>query len=439
MVLLLFVAAFAASAAAQPAPRDVILFGRDGTRLSATHYAAAKPGPAVVLLHMCNTTRQSWDPAARQLSAAGISALTIDNRGFGESGGPRFEGASAETQRDLAEQWPGDFDSAFEWLVAQPGVDGRRIGVGGGSCGVNNAVKLASRHPEVRSLVLLAGGADLGALKYLEDNPWLPIFTAAAADDQYGGHFPELMRWFVEFTGNPRNRFTGFQDGRHGTEIFGPHPELVRQITTWFVDTLAKTPADSQAKFTPKRTAQRRSLGRGPAARRGLEGRAAISRSSRARPPRAGRRRNDAERAWLRQTAGGRRCRSGGVLQAERRSPSHIVERGTTASLTVIGPPRPERSGADRAAEVPRTVRPTIPEQFKADLRRNSQEKIAKLQPWSQLSWLLWSPSAEEVSMRRTVTLLVAVLCAALTACGVSPARGTRSKDELFREQHRIR
>jgi dienelactone hydrolase len=253
LVLVLLIASSAA--AAQPRPRDVDITAPDGTRLKATYFAAARPGPAVLLMHMCITTRTAWEPVARQLSAAGISALTIDNRGFGESGGPRFELDKPEVRRQLNEKWPADFDAAFAWLVAQSGVDHSRIGAGGGSCGVDNAVKLASRHLEVRSLVLLAGGTDSAGVEYLEENRWLPIFSAAAADDEFDSQAPQLMRWFAEVTGNPRNRFIGFKDGRHGTEIFGPHPELPRQIVAWFVDTLVKSPADPTARFTPKRTA----------------------------------------------------------------------------------------------------------------------------------------------------------------------------------------
>ncbi len=252
LALLIFVSS---AAAAPPAPRDVDIAAADGTRLKATYFAAARPGPAVMLMHMCIATRKSWEPVAQQLSAAGISALTIDNRGFGESGGPRYDLDNAEVQRQLSEKWPGDFDAAFAWLVSQPGVDKSRIGAGGGSCGVNNAVKLASRHPEVRSLVLLAGGTDSAGLKYLADSPRLPIFTAAAADDEYDSEAPQLMRWFAEFTGNPRNRFEGFKEGRHGTEIFGSHPELPRHIVAWFVDTLVKSPSDSAANVARRKTA----------------------------------------------------------------------------------------------------------------------------------------------------------------------------------------
>ena len=78
------------------ASRDVDITAPDGIKLKATYFAADKPGPAVLLLHMCITTRASWEPVARQLAASGINAMTIDNCGFGESGGPRFESANPD-------------------------------------------------------------------------------------------------------------------------------------------------------------------------------------------------------------------------------------------------------------------------------------------------------------------------------------------------------
>ncbi|MBV8205178.1 MAG: alpha/beta hydrolase [Acidobacteria bacterium] len=242
--------------AAQSGGRDVDLTAGDGAKLKATFYPAAansKPAPAVMLLHMCNTNRKSWAPVAEQLSAAGINAFAMDNRGFGESGGPPHEAASLEEQQQTVAKWPEDFDAGFAWMLAQPGVDRNRVGAGGGSCGVINAVKLASRHHEIRSLVLLAGSSDTAGLKYLQENAWIPLFTAAAADDEYDSDAPQIMRWFAEFTGNPRNRFAGFQNGRHGTEIFGPHPELAKQIVEFYQDTLVKNPASKSSTFIPKK------------------------------------------------------------------------------------------------------------------------------------------------------------------------------------------
>jgi dienelactone hydrolase len=256
-LLLAFYICASAVAVAQSQPRDIDLTASDGTHLKATFYSApasGKSAPAVILLHMCNTDRKSWTPVAEELAATGISALTVDNRGFGESGGPRFQDATPDVQREVRDKWPGDFDIAFSWLLSQAGVDKNRVGAGGGSCGVNNVVKLASRHPEIRSLVLLAGPIDPAALTYLQQNAWIPLFTSAAADDEYMSDAPQLMQWFAELDGNPRNKFVGFKDGRHGTEIFGPHPELPKQIVAFYVDTLEKKPATANAKFTPKPT-----------------------------------------------------------------------------------------------------------------------------------------------------------------------------------------
>lgn len=254
--LLLVAVSFSALAANPPAPRDVTINAPDGLQLKATYYAAAKPGPAVLLLHMCNTTRKSWEPLAPQLAAAGIHALALDYRGYGESGGDRFDKLPPpEAQKIVTEKWPGDVDAAYAFLLAQPGVDKARVGAGGGSCGVNQAVQVARRHPEVKSLVLLAGPADAEGRKFLQQTHWLPIFGAAAADDQFGAKAPQDMEWLLALSGNPRNQFSGFKDGRHGTEIFGPHPELPKQIVAWYVDTLVKNPANPKMAVTPKKNA----------------------------------------------------------------------------------------------------------------------------------------------------------------------------------------
>src|SRR5687767_12171346 len=112
LAITLSILLFSSPSFAQSAPpRDVTLSAPDGIQLKATYYAAAQPGPAVLLLHMCNTTRRSWDPLGPQLAAAGIHALSLDYRGFGESGGDRFEGAAPQdAQRTIDEKWPGDID-----------------------------------------------------------------------------------------------------------------------------------------------------------------------------------------------------------------------------------------------------------------------------------------------------------------------------------------
>lgn len=237
-----------------PSRKDIDITAPDATKLRGTLFSAGKPGPGVLLLHMCNTTRKSWEPVAVRLSQKGINALTIDNRGFGESGGPRFEGAFPQQMNELHEKWPADFDAAYQFLITQPGVDNQRIAAGGGSCGVDNVIKLAERHPQIKALVLLSGGTDIAGMNFIAQHPERPIFTAAAADDEYSPATLELMRSFSELSGNPRTKFSGFKDGRHGTEIFGPHPELVGQIVDFFVDTLITSPVDLRSPMAARKT-----------------------------------------------------------------------------------------------------------------------------------------------------------------------------------------
>ena len=117
------------AAAQQQSPRVVELKASDGVALKASYFAAATPGPGVLLLHQANRTRSSWNSLAPQLAAAGIHTLTLDLRGFGESGGPR-----ADRKTDTA-----DIETAFQYLISQPGVTRDDIGVAGaGALGVDH-------------------------------------------------------------------------------------------------------------------------------------------------------------------------------------------------------------------------------------------------------------------------------------------------------------
>src|SRR5688572_24016662 len=89
-LLLSFMLAATVVAQNNAAGRDVSIKAPDGDVLRATYYAAAKPGPGVLLLHMCNTDRKSWEPLGSQLAAAGIHVLALDYRGYGESTGERY-------------------------------------------------------------------------------------------------------------------------------------------------------------------------------------------------------------------------------------------------------------------------------------------------------------------------------------------------------------
>src|SRR5262249_42665457 len=144
-----------------PTPRVVDIVGADGMALKGTLFAAAAGGPAVLLLHQCDEQRKVWDSLGTRLAAAGITALSVDYRGYGESGGtPHDKLPPGELATQQSTTWPVDIDSAFAFLSRQPGVKMERVGAAGGSCGVQNAVQLARRHDNVKALALMAGGTN---------------------------------------------------------------------------------------------------------------------------------------------------------------------------------------------------------------------------------------------------------------------------------------
>ena len=245
LLLTLLVMAVCCAAQQAPGPRVVDLAAADGTKLKATFFSAGKAGPGVLLLHQCNQQRKGWDGLATQLAAAGISVLTLDYRGYGESDLPPAEG-----EKVLNEKWPGDVDVAYGYLVSQPGVNARVIGAGGASCGVNQAIHLAIRHPEVKSLVLLSGNADREGRAFLSASEKMPVLLSAADDD---GAAVELMEWLYSLSTNPGSKFVEYPNGGHGVEIFAAHKELPAMIVDWYAQTLVKTPGSAPANAARRR------------------------------------------------------------------------------------------------------------------------------------------------------------------------------------------
>jgi pimeloyl-ACP methyl ester carboxylesterase len=193
-----------------PTPRLVELKASDGTVLKATYFTAAKPGPGVLLLHQNNRTRSSWDDVAKQLAPVGISTLSVDNRGHGGSGGeydkwtnPNHEQANAELVSDL--------DTAFHYLVTQPGVKRDLIGMGGaGLLGIDNSVQTARQHSaEVKSLALLSGETFLPGLQFLRQASQLPELFVVDDNDEYPPTV-EAMHLLYSMASNPGKKFVHY-------------------------------------------------------------------------------------------------------------------------------------------------------------------------------------------------------------------------------------
>ena len=102
-ILFLLGAVFLVRTACADAPRVVDIETYDGTVLKGTYFAAAKPGPGVLLFHQSNRTRTSWDDVARQLAAVGMHELSVDVRGHGDTGG-KFDNWSGAKWKEARKQ-----------------------------------------------------------------------------------------------------------------------------------------------------------------------------------------------------------------------------------------------------------------------------------------------------------------------------------------------
>jgi hypothetical protein len=150
----------------------------------------------------------------------------------------------------MLEKWPGDIDAAFSWLLEQKGVDRDRIGAAGASCGVNQSILLARRHPEVKTLVLLSGTTTSEGREYLRTTPGLSLFAAASRDD---GDAVGRMKWLLGWSNNEHNRFAEYEAAGHGTEMFEVEKALPGAILEWFDQRLRAAPATLVRNASPAR------------------------------------------------------------------------------------------------------------------------------------------------------------------------------------------
>ena len=249
LVIAVLLSLVTSGAGTNSAERFVDIKSADGTVVKATYFAAAKPGPGLLLFHQGNRTRECWDDVAKQLVAAGINTLTVDLQRYKDNKG-----------------WWAAEDAAFELLASQPTVNRDIIGVGGaGALGVDLAVETARRHAkQAKSLVLISGETSRPELKFLQASQ-LPGLYVFSDDDEYPPE-QEAMQMIYGASSSPSKKLIHYSavkeapwlwyetsdnkvpaNGGHGTDLFKSHPELRTIIVDWFVTTLIKTPGHAPA------------------------------------------------------------------------------------------------------------------------------------------------------------------------------------------------
>jgi alpha-beta hydrolase superfamily lysophospholipase len=216
------------AAPALAAGRVVNFTAADGTPLTAMLYeAATRPAPAVILVHMLGRSKDEWAPFAERLQAVGITALAIDLRGHGRSGG---NGA------DLTAM-VGDVQAAAGWISTQGIVRPGAIAVVGASLGANLAALAAADSSVFAAVALVSPSLDYRGVRIdanvMKKIGSRPSWLAASGEDPYA------VRSMKELAADEASREQHLSSVRgHGTALLNSDQELAAALVDWLRRTL---------------------------------------------------------------------------------------------------------------------------------------------------------------------------------------------------------
>jgi len=236
----------------------------DRVVISAAYFpAAADPAPAVVLIHDIGQSRDEWAAFAAQLQRSGIACLAIDLRGHGES--TRKLTAQGPERVDVHDFAPRDFqdmlldvEAAVDWLDQQPGIDKRRVGLGGSGVGANIALRYAAFNEDVAALLLLSAGINYRGLR--ADEPMqklgpLPMRLIVSQFDAYpyesAKRLEEIRHGKDSAKQDPKELIV-CSGNLHGTAMLKGVTGLAPLVLDWLTETLGGTAATAPASPAPQ-------------------------------------------------------------------------------------------------------------------------------------------------------------------------------------------
>ncbi|MBN1679853.1 MAG: alpha/beta fold hydrolase [Anaerolineae bacterium] len=196
----------------------------DGLVLRGTLYSALqRPAPGVLMVPMRGRDRSSWEPLAGRLQASGYAVLTIDLRGYGETGG--------SVDWSLA---PGDVREALALLSELPGVDASRLVVVGAAIGANLALNACADAAGCVGAVLLSPGLDIKGITAADALARLgsrPVLVIASENDDNN---PADSLTLDSLAGGD-HQLVIMPEGGRGTDLLDAFPDLLDRIADWLI------------------------------------------------------------------------------------------------------------------------------------------------------------------------------------------------------------
>ncbi|MEK7596354.1 MAG: alpha/beta fold hydrolase [Patescibacteria group bacterium] len=219
----------------------ISLFAKDGVKISANLYPAAKqarygassvekPIGWLVLIHMMPATKESWQNFAEKAQNEKYESIAVDLRGHGESkGGPDgfIHFTDEEHQKSIF-----DVQATVDYLINSRGAAPAKIFLIGASIGANLSLEYLAENPKFPAAVSLSAGLNYRGIK---TEPLIKnfqagqkIFFVSAKDN--GDNAKENQKLY-ELTPNYVNKkIKIFNTGGHGTDLLKNNPNLENLI-----------------------------------------------------------------------------------------------------------------------------------------------------------------------------------------------------------------
>ena len=212
------------AAPVEAAGRPVTIASVDGVTIAGEYFeASTRPAPAVLLVHMLSKSRGEWRDLPDRIRDAGITALTIDLRGHGQSTG------SAQDLQAMVK----DVRAAAQWLAARPNVRGDALAIVGASLGASLALLASVDTPQVKAIALLSPSldyrglrTDMGLIRRLGARS---IWLSASAEDPLA--LRTLRDIAAEQTGAREQHVSSMV--AHGTALLDRDPDVARSLVDW--------------------------------------------------------------------------------------------------------------------------------------------------------------------------------------------------------------
>ena len=240
---MLLVALAACSARPPDGPPEPARFqlGPPDRSVGATYYPSPQPSaPTILLLPLPGSSRDAWEPLARQAQRQGYTALAFD------IAPERAQGIAGSRNRSAAD-WLRLFDlvRAAKAEALARGADPANLAIGGAGITANLALQYAQSDPDMQAVVLLSPGLEYEGIAIDQTIRAIgkrPIYIAVTEGDAYA-HSSSLQ---LHTSAEGYCELHVYKGAAHGTDIFSTSANAAEQILLWLKPILVSQPKESR-------------------------------------------------------------------------------------------------------------------------------------------------------------------------------------------------